>query len=118
MMVPFRVLSIIRHLVFRGPKTGPIILTYFDNNPYDLRTLRLCIARCSLRGGTASELPCKCFQNLGTLFKSPYTKDHSILGPALGPPVVGNSHVISRLNPMHEFVGMSLLCKPLIQACQ
>ena len=30
-VVPFWVLKILRHLVFRGPKRGP----YFDNHPHD-----------------------------------------------------------------------------------
>ena len=46
-MVPFWVLNIIRHLVFRGPKGD-----HFDNHPYELPTeiVRVVVAVSSLFG--------------------------------------------------------------------
>ena len=97
-MVLFWVLSIIRHLVFRGPKKGTIILIFGiwnqkvgDSSDPSRTRKRAPNLVCTW---AITESPYGCFPKFGARFGSPH-KDHSILGSVLGPRDFGNPHIDS-----------------------
>ena len=101
-MVPFWVLSIIRHYYLGDPEGDH----NFDNHPYEtaraapvLRLRKLQLPRGVLRDCTGSEerhvpLPSRIPKTSAVpRFRSPHRKNHRILGFILGSPIHGHPHI-------------------------